>query len=501
MTKTYFRRIAIIVMGLLLLSSAFGPLYAAETRMTDQAISDAIENEIIFDPRVSLNDVTVRTHDGIVTLTGTTDNLLAKERAARLAETVKGVRSVVNEMDVKPYWGKMDREIENDAENALLYNATTDSYEVDVEVEGGVATLAGSVDSYPEKNLTEKVVKGVRGVAGVVNLIEVDYDRKRSETEILNDATSALKWDALVDSGTINVDVEGQTVELSGIVGSAAEKRQAIADAFVAGVTGVEAADLSVRNWAKDPRQREKAFVPKSDDAVEEAISDAMLYDPRTSPFTISIDVNDGIATLRGTVDNLIARRAAAQIANNTVGVQRVKNRLKVRPSTPTDEQIKENIGAALIRDPVVERFEIDVDVVNGVAFLTGTVDSFYEKGHADNVAASAYGVKEVRNALTVEKEAPLYYDPYVYDFDPYDYDWYTYEPIMTYKSDAEIKDDVDDQMFWSPFVDRDQVTIDIENGTAVLTGTVDSWFEKSKATENAYEGGAVWVRNLLNVE
>jgi osmotically-inducible protein OsmY len=38
----------------------------------------------------------VNTRDGIVTLSGWVDNLLAKERAGQIAESVKGVRAVVN---------------------------------------------------------------------------------------------------------------------------------------------------------------------------------------------------------------------------------------------------------------------------------------------------------------------------------------------------------------------------------------------------------------------
>jgi osmotically-inducible protein OsmY len=40
-----------------------------------------------------------------------------------------------------------------------------------------------------------------------------------------------------------------------------------------------------------------------------------------------------------------------------------------------------------------------------------------------------------------------------------------------------------------------------VTDGVATLTGTVDSWAERRAATDNAYEGGAVWVENELWVE
>jgi osmotically-inducible protein OsmY len=78
------------------------------------------------------------------------------------------------------------------------------------------------------------------------------------------------------------------------------------------------------------------------------------------------------------------------------------------------------------------------------------------------------------------------------------DFDWYYFEPEVTMKRDGEIKEEIKDELFWSPFVDADQVFVRVEEGVATLTGTVDSWTEYNAATENAYEGGATKVNNQL---
>lgn len=59
----------------------------------------------------------------------------------------------------------------------------------------------------------------------------------------------------------------------------------------------------------------------------------------------------------------------------------------------------------------------------------------------------------------------------------------------------------VEDKLWWSPFVDEEDIEVSVENGTATLTGTVESWSEHSAANENAFEGGAAWVNNELVVE
>jgi len=487
------------VLALLLVSQA--PGRAARQKLSDTGISSAVEEEIHFSPAVDLNDVTVRTREGIVTLTGSVPSLLAEERAERLAETVRGVLSVVNQLEVDPRKDRSDWEIEQDAEKALLYDSATESFEVTVSVCEGNATLMGAVDSLQEKVLARKVVAGVRGVRSVGNRIEVDYDRDRPDSEIRKDVQKALRWDALVDHGLIAVDVDGGAVTLTGTVGSAAEVRRARHDAWVSGVREVDVSNLKVEPWAAEEDLRQDKYTELPDVKIGEAVEAALLYDPRVASFEIEAEVAEGVVTLRGTVDHLQAKRAAEHDARNTVGVVSVVNRIKVRPGTPTDDEIEENILQAVERDPALEPYEIDVNVMGGTAYLYGEVDSYYEKGLADELAARAEGVKGVKNFIDVEVPSPLAYDPYTYDYYPYGRDWYDYQPYLAFKSDSEILEEVRDELWWSPFVDENQVEVSVDDGTVTLAGTVDTVGEKRAAVENAYEGGATWVRNELKVK
>lgn len=86
-------------------------------------------------------------------------------------------------------------------------------------------------------------------------------------------------------------------------------------------------------------------------------------------------------------------------------------------------------------------------------------------------------------------------------DLSPFDYDWYGYQPGLIPRSDAEIRADIKDQLAWSPFVDAERIIVTVEDGVATLTGSVVSWAAMDAATENAFEGGATWVRNRLEVE
>jgi osmotically-inducible protein OsmY len=489
--------IALLTLPLLIASQA----QAAD--MTDQRISDAVEDELLFDPAVPLNDIDVVTHEGIVTLSGDVNSLLAKSRASRLAESVKGVRTIVNRMTVDPPMDRSDRAIRNDVIAALASNPATEAYELNLSVDDAEVELTGTVQSWQELTLASKVAAGVKGVTDVENQISVNYKAERPDFELRPEIERALRWDTLVDHELIDVSVQNGQVALSGTVGSAAEKRRARYDALVNGVKGVNAEDLDVRKWARDEDLRKTKYKQASPDEIKTAIEKALMYDPRVSSFEVQADVTGSIVTLRGNVDNLKAKRAAAQVARNTVGVSAVTNRLKVRPAQDTSaDEIAEEVRSALARDPYVDRFEISVSVVDNTAYLSGTVDSYFEKGQADDIAATTPGVTEVVNTLKVDYTAvPLTYDPYVDEDYLYEAEWYDYEPYYTFESDTEIKSEINDELWWSPFVDSDDVDVSVENGTATLEGTVDSWSERSAATENAYEGGATWVINNLDVE
>ena len=477
------------------------PAWSVKHPINTKTICDAVEDELFMDIAVNSYQIDAFCNEGIVTLEGIVNNILAKERAKRIAETVKGVRAVVNKIQVSPSVSRKDQEIQDDVTNSLLYDPATDSYEIDVAVKDNVATLTGTVQSWQEKQLCEKVAKGVSGVMAVINNIGVEYKDIRPDREIKKEIETILKWDVLVDHALIGVNVDDGKVMLSGVVGSAAEKRIAVNDAYVPGVKSVDSKELKVKKWARDDDLRKSKYAAKSDQEIYEAVKDALLYDPRVFSFNVKPEVSNGIVTLRGSVDNLKAKKAAARTARNTVGVLQVANRLKVRPETPVEAPaLEDRIQASFERDPVVEASEITIDVQNGVAELFGSVDTAFERSWAEDLAARVNGVIAVRNYLAVTG----YFDPYLYD--PYLDDWYAgdapdyYDPPVTMKSDYTIRQEIEEEFFWSPFVDGGDIDIEVDNGRATLTGHVDSWAEYSAASDNAFEGGAVVVYNELEV-
>ena len=485
-----------LIIGMLFLGMSMA---LPQEQLDDVAIADAIENECRFDHAININNIDVKVIDGIAELTGTVNNLKAKERATRIAELVKGVRSVSNRIQVSPSVVLSDAGIKDRVYQALLHDPATDSYEIGVAVEKNVVTLSGTVNSYQEKILSENVAKSVNGVVDLKNQIKIDYKTDRLDNEIREDIVQALKWNVLVDDGLIDVKVNKGQVELSGVVGSAAEKSNAFFTAWVNGVKSVESSGLEVKWWAEDADLRKNKYTQVSDEEIESAIHDAAIYDPRVFSFHLLAEANDGWVTLRGTVDNLKAKMAAEKLAEHTTGVLGVSNRIKVRTDLPpSDEELMAEILHALDNNSITEAWEIDVDVNAGIATLSGTVDSYLEKKEAQWAASGVEGVSEVNNTLRVNYP----YSYYWWGFYPY-YNLYVTPPAnqALLPDDEQIKKNVAREIWWSPYVDRDQVSITVNNGEVSLEGTVDSWKEYTKAAENAWEGGAFKVSNHLVVK
>lgn len=477
----------------------FGLQNAQAVPLTDSAVTRAVERELLSDPGVAAHRIDVSTTDQVVTLSGTVDNLLSKERAARVAGTVKGVSRVLNSITVLPPL-QTDQEIQESVEAALMKDPGTESFQVEVLVNDGEVTLSGEVDSFQERRLAATVAKGVDGVTALRNDLEVDPEPLRSDAELSSEIKQSLKWNVLVDHQDISIAVNDGAVALRGEVDSLAEKNQAVSEAWTHGVDSVDADQLEVvvAEETTDP----EPVVEVSDAEISEAITRDLLTDPRLEDFEIDVEVEDGIATLSGTVANLKAKETAGRIARNTLGVWRVKNILLVRPGDRvSDNAISLDVKSALIRDPFVEKDEVSMYVENGKVTLSGTVDSVFEKRQAADAASRVKGVIALDNALNVEGTPAYQYDPYLDDAWSMDESTRQRLPSNSSKSDWEIASDIRDELWWSPFVDEDQVTVDVHNGVAVLSGTVDTMGERAAARENAFDGGATAVENNLKVK
>ncbi|MGD0776249.1 MAG: BON domain-containing protein [Candidatus Solibacter sp.] len=75
-------------------------------QITDDTISDAVRVKLASDQLVGVLDLKVTVAQGVVTLGGTVEAKSLSARAEKVARKVKGVKQVVNKIEIKTRSGK-----------------------------------------------------------------------------------------------------------------------------------------------------------------------------------------------------------------------------------------------------------------------------------------------------------------------------------------------------------------------------------------------------------
>src|SRR5437016_7449575 len=74
--------------------------------VTDDTITDQVRIKLASDPVVKGGALTVDVKQGVVTLSGAVEQDKQKDTAEKLAKKVKGVKQVVNNLDIKTHPAK-----------------------------------------------------------------------------------------------------------------------------------------------------------------------------------------------------------------------------------------------------------------------------------------------------------------------------------------------------------------------------------------------------------
>lgn len=201
----------------------------------------------------------------------------------------------------------------------LEWEPAVEASTIGVEVKGGIVTLAGHVKSYAQKWAAEKAAQRVAGVKGIVVEIEVALagSSKRTDADIVQAVSDALKWSALVPKKAIHILVEDGNVTLAGEVDWAYQRAAAVAAVRnLVGVLGIN--DQIVL--------KHRAGVPDIKKKIEAALQRQAHFDAQA----ISVVLEGSTVTLGGVVDSWSERTAARNAAWSAPGVQNVVDNLSV---------------------------------------------------------------------------------------------------------------------------------------------------------------------------
>ena len=209
--------------------------------MTDNDIQKDIFAELNTEPNLRDDDIAAGVRDGVVTLAGFVDSYADKWRAERVVSKVRGVKAVVNDVEVKlpSHARRPDPELARAAVNALQWNILVPHDKIQIIVEDGWITLKGEVPWFYQREEAERAVRNLAGVKGVSNLITVAVSP--TPTDVKQRITESLRRAAQFDADRITVEVQDHRAILRGTVRSYTEMLDAERAARKApGITEVE---------------------------------------------------------------------------------------------------------------------------------------------------------------------------------------------------------------------------------------------------------------------
>lgn len=219
----------------------------------------------------------------------------------------------------------------------------------------------------------------------------------------------------------------------------------------------------------------------------------------------LQVSVDEGKATLTGTVEEDVSKELAKAIALGVTGIDTVDNQIEVAPDyapparTSQDRSFGEVVDDASITATVkskllwsknTEGLEMNVDTTKGKVTLSGAAESDAAKALAANMAANTRGVVSVDNRLMVDSTNPA---PEAANND-------SGQESSPEVSDGWITTKVTATFMYSANVESHNIEVSTDQGIVTLTGKVDSDSERAQAIELAGNIRGVKSVNATNL-
>lgn len=212
--------------------------------------------------------------------------------------------------------------------------------------------------------------------------------------EILQqDVDNALKCEPITTNCNLSVHSSNGEITLFGLVDNATKKVAAenIAMTIVGVRVVINKIDIKFNDWDE-----------KKDIELTTEIVNAFKWNWKTLNNNIKVITINGWVTLSGEVEWNYQKEAANEAVSNLIGVKGVSNTIIIKSQSHFKID-KTTLKLALQNHLAIDSKDIEIEVLNSDITLKGTVDSYYQKDIAGNIAWKTPGVVHVNNELVIE--------------------------------------------------------------------------------------------------
>jgi len=178
----------------------------------NEELQHVVQEGIKWEPLLKAAKIGVRAEEGVVTLTGVVDSYPKKVEAENAAQSVHGVKVVVEKIEIK-FVGvgrKPDNEIAKEVVNALAGHWKIPNHNIKIKVEDDLVTLEGEVHWNYQRVAIHKAMDNIKGLSGIS--IEIKIKAESNDGVEKEAIERGLSRSSILNAKEILVQVEGNEV-------------------------------------------------------------------------------------------------------------------------------------------------------------------------------------------------------------------------------------------------------------------------------------------------
>lgn len=284
---------------------------AAQGATADATIIKNLEAQFAGHEVSKTSNITVKSTQGVVTLSGTARSLAAKDEVGDLAKKLTGVKSVSNDVQIVQV---PDATILAEINTAFSAHALAKAAKITAASAGGVVTLSGTASSLAAKEEAGDLAKKADGAKSLSNNVQVaavpdpNIVAAINSTIAAHDVAKKVQVNAASAQGVVTLNGTANSMAAKDEVGDLAKK-----------VSGVKVVSNNVQ------------IVEVPDSKILADINALFAANGVAKVAQINVTVVHGAVTLTGTAQSPAARDEAEDLAKKQGGVQSVVNNVIAR--------------------------------------------------------------------------------------------------------------------------------------------------------------------------